>query len=594
MANDQSKNSLGEYLKAFGQDWSTLMTGAPSVPLAFVAQFASGWLRAGLLLLSAICLILASFRIWNGQQKEIAKLKVRPYEESQRQLVQGMLAPLGPDERAALRYFVQRGEREQQQISKDLKLDESPFSKAFDSVAKSGLLNREERPKAGRSGLDLFWWVYPQFVEILKDELFQNGEVSSQPQISPPPEPRQTKLILNLKRFLVVFGTIATLYFAIGSYFFPEWYFGLFWGGKLWDRAWWEDAVSYWLDLHTGLLILIIVLAFIVALLLYARRKVFLPFIDRFAIRLILCLGVAISVTALLDHIYAKVSFENLERVEAAMSNLNSVIQQSVSFEVAEQSDLEAPIDFQYIDRPRVEALYSQLEPELVEKHRTVSAGESASGKGTIAIGPAGGEIGGSKQQGATSSFERANFSPERKCLEIMKFALGQKTAHFYTDGGEWFLRKLLRTFREDMNNAFEKFKSSDAKEVTKEDFEKLRDQSPAKPPTKEQQEETKRREKQYTEEFEAELTSLSGLVLIDGTFAVQRDPRGGLVLIEKFCENPRKIVFRVSVPETEQLKRSLALELSTNGNARLRVFGTVTKQLTKDGTIEARAIALY
>jgi hypothetical protein len=590
MASDQSKNSFWEYLKAFGQDWSTRMSGPLSVPLAFVAVFVSGWTRVGLLLLSAACLIFASFKIWKNQQKEIAKLKVRPYEESQRQLVQGMLAPLGPDERAALRYFVQHGEREQQQIFIDLNLNQPHFTGAFDSVARSGLLDREERPKAGRAGLDLFWWVNPQFIEILKDELFQKGEDSSRPQGSAHPELRQTKLILNLKRFLVVFGTIATLYFAIGSYFFPEWYFGLFWGGKLWDRAWWKDAVSYWLDLHTGLLIAVIIVVFVVALLVYAFRRFFLPFIDRFAIRLALCLGVAISVTALLDHIYAKTSFENLERLEAAMSNLNSVIQQSVSFEVAEQSDLEAPIDFQYIHRPRVEALYSQLEPELVEKHRTVSAGESKSGKGSIVIGPAGGEIGGSKQEAATSSFERANFSPERKCLEIMKFVLGQKTAHFYTTGGEWFGRKLLQTFREDMTTAFKKAESSDGGEVTKEDFEKLR----TRPPTKEQEEETKRREKQYAEEFETELASLSGLVLIDGTFAVQRDPRGGLVLIEKFSEKPKNIEFRVSVPETEQLKRSLAVELSTNGNTRLRVFGTVTKQLTKDGAIEARAIALY
>ncbi len=593
MASDQSKNSFWEYLKAFGQDWSTLMAGAPSVPLAFVAVFVSGWMKVGLLLLAAACLVLASFRIWKDQQKEITKLKVRPYEESQCQLVLGMLAPLGADEQEVLRYFVQRGEREQQQISEDLKLNESPFGKAFDSVAKSGLLDREERPKAGRSGLDLFWWVNSKFVEILKDELFQKGEDSPQPQVSPSPEPRQTKLILNLKRFLVVFGTIATLYFAIGSYFFPEWYFGLFWGGKLWDRAWWKDAVSYWLDLHTGLLILVIVSAFLVALLLYARKEFFLRFIDRFAIRLILCLGVAISVTALLDYKYAKASFEFSEGIQAAMSNIKSVVQQ-LAFEGTEHSDLEVPIDFQYIDRPRVETLYSQLEPELVEKHRTVSAGESKSGKGSIVIGPAGGEIGASKQEGATSSFERANFSPERKCIEIMKFVLGQKTAHFYTTGGEWFGKKLLQTFREDMTNAFKKAESSDAKEVTKEDFEKLRDSSSVKPPTKEQEEETKRREKQYSEEFGTELTSLSGLVLIDGAFAVHRDPRTGLVLIEKFSEKPRNIVFRVSAPETEQLGRSFALELLTKGNTRLRAFGTVTKQLSKDGTIEVRAIALY
>jgi hypothetical protein len=140
MTSGQSKNSFGEYLKAFGQDWSTWMSGPLSVPLAFVAVFVSGWTRVGLLLLSAACLIFASFQIWKNQQKEIARLKVRPYEESQRQLVLGILSSLGEDEREMLRYFVQRGEREQQQISADLNLSQPPFAAAFTSVTKSGLL----------------------------------------------------------------------------------------------------------------------------------------------------------------------------------------------------------------------------------------------------------------------------------------------------------------------------------------------------------------------------------------------------------------------------------------------------------------------
>ena len=405
--------------------------------------------------------------------------------------------------------------------------------------------------------------------------------------ITPGRWPKQATL--NLKRILVLFGAVAAPYFAVGSSLFPGWYFGIFWGGKFWNRAWWMDGVSYWLDLHTGMLALAIVSGFVIALLAYAYRRLFLPFVDRFAFRLVFGFGVAILATALLDYKYAKPSFKAWELLEAAMGNLKSAVQELINVESVERSDLEVPIDFQYVDRVRVEALYSQLEPELVEKQRTVSAGESMSGKGSVAIGPAGGEVGAARQKGAMSSFERASFSPERKCVEVMKFVLGQRTAHFYTNGSGWFGRRIVRAFREELTKALKESESSKAKEVTEADLDKLRLRSPDQPPTKEEEEEAKRREKQYTEEFGTELNSLNGLVLIDGTFAVHRNSQGGLVLVERFSEKPRHIVFRVLAPETEELRMLL-----TKGKSRLRVFGTVTRQLGDDGVIEVRAIALY
>lgn len=391
---------------------------------------------------------------------------------------------------------------------------------------------------------------------------------------------------LMLKRVFVATAPIAALYFAIGSFFFPEWYFGIFWGGRTFDQAWWKDAFSYWLDLHTGLLAFSVVLAFFLVLLMYSFRRFFLPFVDRFALRLVAGLCVVILVTALLDRKYARTSFENYGRLEGLMDNLKSAVQQLTSTENVEQSDLELPIDFQYLDRPRVEGLYSEIEPELVEKKRTVSGADSMSGKGKITLGPAEGEVGASKQKGATYSFERSNFSPERKCIQVMQFALSEKTAHFYTNGSGWFSGRLLKTFREDMDKAFKQAESSQPKEITKEDLEKLRMEQPV---TEEQLKETKQRELQLTEEFESELKSLNGLVLIDSTFVVRHNSQNSLMLVENFSEKPLHIVFRVVVPEGNQVKPPLP-----EGKSRLRVFGTVTQQLGDSGVIEVRAIALY
>ncbi len=590
MAHKVSDDSFWNFLKSFGRDWAALMTGPLSLLLAVIAQLASGWSRMGLLTLAAACLIFASFRIWKTQQIEIARLKVRPYEDSQRQLVSEMLAPFGPDEREVLRYFVQHGEREQQQISIDLKLDQPRFAAAFNSVAKSALLDREERQKVGRAGLDLFWRVNPQFVEVLKDELFSHSENPSAASSSLPAERLPSKAALNLKRSLVALGAVAAVYFALGSWFFPEWYFGILWGGKFLDRAWWMQGVSYWLDLHTGWLTIGIILAFVVSLLAHKYRRRFLPFIDRLAGRLILSFVVAFLVGALLDYKYAKTSFQRLIQVEVAMDNLKSAIQRLVPFENTEQSALQEPIYFQYLDRNGVDALYSQLEPELIERQRTVSSDVSTGEKASIAVGTAEGELSAKQQKKATSSFERSGFSPERKCLELMKFSLAQKPSHFYTSGGEWFAKKLLQTFREDANRALKQTESSEAHEVTAPDLEKLRLDSPAVPPSKEQQEQSERRIKQYNDEFVSELSSLSGLVLVDGAFALHSEPnRETSVLIEQFSEKPRAITFHVLVPNNKQLRRLVA-----TGNTKLRVFGTVTKRLDDGGVIELRGIAIY
>ena len=180
MPSKQSKKPFRDYLRAFGQDWLTLMSGPLAVPFAIAATFYSGWARTLLLMLGASCIIFASFRVWRNQQYEIAKLKIRPYDDTQRELVSGMLTPLGADERDVLRYFLQFGEREQQRIFADAEINDIEFGPIFTRAAKTGLLNREERPKAGRAGLDLFWWVNPQFVEVLKDELFPRNEGSAQ------------------------------------------------------------------------------------------------------------------------------------------------------------------------------------------------------------------------------------------------------------------------------------------------------------------------------------------------------------------------------------------------------------------------------
>lgn len=178
MTDSKSQVSFWNFLRAFGSDWLTLMSGPLAVPFAIAATFVSGWSRALLLLLAATCIVYASFRVWKKQQEEIIRLKVRPYDEEQQGVVKAMLAPLGSDERDVLRHFLHFGERESQKLYADARINANEFGAILTRVDKTGILEREERPKVGRASTDLFWRLNSQFVEVLKDELFPRQENS--------------------------------------------------------------------------------------------------------------------------------------------------------------------------------------------------------------------------------------------------------------------------------------------------------------------------------------------------------------------------------------------------------------------------------
>src|ERR1700674_4041932 len=170
MAN-RLQTSFWDFLRAFGDDWLALMSGRVAVPFAIASVFVSGRTRTLSLLLAATCIIFASFRVWKKQQDGISSLKVRPYDKEQQHLTEAMLAPLGPDERDVLRHLVQFGERESQKLYTNAGIGATEFGAILTRVDKSGMLERQERPKPGRASTDLFWWINPQFEEVLKDEL---------------------------------------------------------------------------------------------------------------------------------------------------------------------------------------------------------------------------------------------------------------------------------------------------------------------------------------------------------------------------------------------------------------------------------------
>jgi len=56
--------SFMAFLKAFGSDWLTRMSGPVTVPFAIAALFAPGWYKILFGILAIICGVFAAFRVW--------------------------------------------------------------------------------------------------------------------------------------------------------------------------------------------------------------------------------------------------------------------------------------------------------------------------------------------------------------------------------------------------------------------------------------------------------------------------------------------------------------------------------------------------
>lgn len=177
---ERRSDSFVDYIRAFGHDWLTAMSGPVSVPFLIAATYFSGWSRALLLALGVTCIIFASFRVWKTQQAEIVRLSVRPYDDALRARVLGALHQLGADGRDVFRYLLQFGEREQQTLYADAGIDHNEFGQILTRINETGLLSRDERQRPGRAGLDSFWSVNRQFVDALRDQVFPRQELTAQ------------------------------------------------------------------------------------------------------------------------------------------------------------------------------------------------------------------------------------------------------------------------------------------------------------------------------------------------------------------------------------------------------------------------------
>jgi hypothetical protein len=383
------------------------------------------------------------------------------------------------------------------------------------------------------------------------------------------------------KRILVVLCIVAVLYFGIGSLIYPQWFLGLLWDAKFWSLSYWLNGLFYLFSEHTYAVIFVLVVALTLSAVTAKYRDQVWPFVDRVWLWLVASCLLAVFATALLVYRFERRQYESAVGLEASLAQLDAVMRNIG--EVDHLRDLEPPIDFHYIDRDRVNSLYSELTPEMEESERKISNHSLVSGKAGVSGGAMSAEVGAAKGATTDSELKRTSSTPERKCIEIMKFVLSTKRSNYYTNGGVWFWQRILRAGEEQYIKARN---DPNPPPITKRSLEALRLDSP---PTKEQQEEARQRSEQYSQEFKNEIEALTGVVIVDGQFSIKQLSQDSLVVSEEYSEKPLHVVFKAVAPRTSELDKMLAMH-----STRLKLFGTVVKPYGKDGIIELRPIAIF
>ena len=405
------------------------------------------------------------------------------------------------------------------------------------------------------------------------------------------------KLRVVARRGSAIAAIFIVLWVAAGSAVFPEWWYRLFWNGGIIDQKYigegWQDFVSNdWMLLVgdrqpwyylCGAIILICILVYF--------RKQLLAYIDRWALQIIFLCGVGVLVVSgVLQRSQSKrvEAFNSLERITSALSALYTIERWTPAL-------IEAPIDFRYLDGPRVSSMYGQMQSEFIEKQRTTSTERTA--EATIGIGGSKVEAGG--KLASTSSFQKQEPAAERQCIELINSLLSTRKVPYYTTAIDWrqhefeYLNRALainssKTVADLISAEMAVLATSNP--GTKDATERLRQLSGTvqqAAPQREDKKDIQGLKRQVDLSMQNELNHLGGLVVLEEVFNRMEGPNGSQSFEAIFSESPIKIAFRFSLQTRQQSE-------PIKDGLRLRVFGNVIHPLNKGEYIEVFPIAIF
>jgi len=380
---------------------------------------------------------------------------------------------------------------------------------------------------------------------------------------------------LQGKRSLAILSVVFAIYVIGGSYLFGEWWYGFFWDGGYRKPQFISDGVAFLID-HEPRLTLWISLALLSAVTagLLMRRRL-LSFVDKGGWLIIACAVIATSADAIIVRRTEGEAYRIAVRLHATFLGIGEKFFEQLQT-LTTPPKIEAPIYFHYLDGGRVEALYNELLPDLVVRQHEVTGSSTVKGKADLAAGTASVGLEAGSDRGSKSVFAPAEFSPDRKCIEVMKYVQEKWPGKYYTSDSDWRARRAF-TWVGPAGDAWRSGSSEGIKSA-------LPLQPPTDPEVARQQIELNN--KLQLNELRAELGSVGGMVFAAGDFE-EAVVGNKATLTLKFSEQTIKCSFRVSIPKA-------ALKSLPSGRPlHLRIFGDVTRPLT-DGFVDVNAVAVF
>lgn len=355
--------------------------------------------------------------------------------------------------------------------------------------------------------------------------------------------------------------SVLTIWVLVGSIWFPEWWYIAIWEGEASNTSYLAYGFIFLLDQEHSKLFFIVLVAAVVAVYLYLKRVQFRAIVNRFGVFvIIICFALLI-----LDALYLR---QPKFRAEALL--VESVTQSSQAimnaFKPQEPPQILPPIDFFFIDDARVNDVFGEMEPELIETQKTISSKKNLSGSAGLRIGPTDlkGEI--AKEGEEDSKYERNEISAKRRCIQLMNFVLKSGSGHYYTTASEFYGQQEWARISEAGRKAYrdadegkldpskltplppieEPLAAADAINgaVIAEANVEIAKAKLAKP-TPEQRLAAIKQITSWNQEFRKEA---QGFVIVDGRFHITRT-NDSIVFEEEFSPQPDKIVFRFTLP---------------------------------------------
>ena len=398
--------------------------------------------------------------------------------------------------------------------------------------------------------------------------------------VSEPSETLKTQAYNIYKRYLLfakrtaALGSVAVaVYVLVGCLMYGEWWYGWLWQGEFKDTDYTISGLMFLLDNKFKLVMIVIAAIFLAVVLGGIFKTRLFRIVDRFSGYIVFTALLIICTTFLVVYhtnsrgpdLTEQIS-EITERTSASLRVLTAL------------PAVETPIDFDYIDANRVDALHNQIEPELIEKQRTLANDTDSQAKASIGASSIKAEVDAGKKTSSTSSFSRTDFSTARKCVDLMKFVVNNSKARYYTTSDRWM------TFREIADSTIER-QNTDIQILVELFAGRMPSPTKKAPSEEEKRLLAKAKQQQNEKNLQSELQDLQGLVFVDGVFdKITREQ--DVTLVSKFSTQPHQVYFRVSIPVLEGS--------DIRDKSKLRIFGDVVRPLRSDGYVDIRAIAVY